>query len=276
MKSIITVSGPSASGKSTLASVLIKSNNVLEEVVSTTTRRPRANERNGLDYHFIEKNEFLKRKKQNKFIETSVVGNDFYGVEKTSIEKLFDDNKIPLVVCDPLGAYNMFRFGQEQSIPVCNVFVSVDQKVALNRILKRLTNANLNLEDKELVNKLIHSTAERLVLSATNERYWHIATQYDYRVKGLYSDSDSQKAVNSINTALKILSETGSSNYFNYPEPKSYISVSRYTNCELDLMTKEVEGDLFSCFLSNNFSCIDENYINSVIGAFDINNNMVM
>ena len=59
---LIVISGPSGVGKGTLVKLLLEEDPTLALSVSCTTRPPRKGERNGRDYYFIEKEEFLDRK----------------------------------------------------------------------------------------------------------------------------------------------------------------------------------------------------------------------
>ena len=76
---IITISAPSGSGKTTLCKALRKVREDILWSVSFTTREPRKNERNGLDYHFVSKNEFKQRIKEKDFIEWQNVHGNYYG-----------------------------------------------------------------------------------------------------------------------------------------------------------------------------------------------------
>lgn len=88
--------GPSAVGKTEVAKVLIKLYNI-SKVVTYTTRDKRINEVDGVDYHFVTKDEFLHLKKHNFFVETTLYNNNYYGTSKKEIK----DNK--LLIVDPSG-----------------------------------------------------------------------------------------------------------------------------------------------------------------------------
>ena len=75
----IVLSAPSGTGKTTLAHLLIDSMKDLKISTSHTTRPPRGNEEDGLDYFFIEKNEFDKMVADNEFVESAFVHGHYYG-----------------------------------------------------------------------------------------------------------------------------------------------------------------------------------------------------
>jgi len=80
------VSAPSGSGKTTLLKEVIKEVPKLTFTVSYTTRPPRPEEKNGLDYHFISETEFIHREKQNQFVEWTNVHGNLYGTSRDIIE----------------------------------------------------------------------------------------------------------------------------------------------------------------------------------------------
>ena len=84
----IVVSAPSGSGKTTLVRTLLSENLPLSFSISATSREPRGDEVNGVDYHFLSTIEFKNHIKQEAFIEyEEVYPNKFYGSLKTEIER---------------------------------------------------------------------------------------------------------------------------------------------------------------------------------------------
>lgn len=73
------VSSPSGAGKTTLTTALLKELPALRFSVSHTTRKPRQNEQNGREYHFVDRTEFLKLIEQNAFLEWAEVHGNLYG-----------------------------------------------------------------------------------------------------------------------------------------------------------------------------------------------------
>ena len=76
--------GPSASGKTEIANILI-SNYKMKKVVTYTTRPIRINEVAGVSYNFVTVDEFLKLKENNEFVETTFYNNNYYGTRKKDI-----------------------------------------------------------------------------------------------------------------------------------------------------------------------------------------------
>ena len=70
---LIIISGPSGTGKGTICKEIVKENKDIEISISMTSRKPRGNEQNGIDYYFVTKEEFEKRIRDNEFLEYAIV-----------------------------------------------------------------------------------------------------------------------------------------------------------------------------------------------------------
>ncbi len=90
--------GASASGK-TVTALNLQKRYGLVKAITTTTRALREGERDGVDYFFISKEEFEKRLKDGKFVESSLYNGNYYGCGKDQV----DDNKV--IVLDPNGLH---------------------------------------------------------------------------------------------------------------------------------------------------------------------------
>ncbi len=78
---MIILSSPSGAGKTTLVKLISKNKNLIVSV-SHTTRKPRPNEINGVDYYFVNKSTFEDLINKNEFLEYANVFNNFYGTSK--------------------------------------------------------------------------------------------------------------------------------------------------------------------------------------------------
>jgi len=87
-KLIIVISSPSGAGKSSICKQLLKDDPHLNISISDTTRPPRDNETNGTDYNFIEKKEFERRIKNDKYIEYANVFGNYYGSLRKNVQTL--------------------------------------------------------------------------------------------------------------------------------------------------------------------------------------------
>jgi len=81
---MIILSSPSGAGKTTLVNLLSKENNFFVSI-SHTTRKPRPNEKHGVDYFFVEQEEFERLIKNEEFLEYAKVFKNFYGTTRTPV-----------------------------------------------------------------------------------------------------------------------------------------------------------------------------------------------
>ena len=110
------VSAPSGSGKTTLCNKLVDSLKGLNRSISMTTRPPRPGERDGIDYIFIEKEEFLKRKKKNEFLEWAKVFDEYYGTPKKYIKHLVTKGQDVVLNIDVQGTMKIRRAKSVNSV----------------------------------------------------------------------------------------------------------------------------------------------------------------
>ena len=102
---LIVVSGPSGCGKSTLNQKLIDSRNDTVMSISDTTRSPRGEEKDGIDYNFINTKEFEQKIKDNKYLEYAIVhSNKYYGTPIEHIDELLSKGTNIILEIDIEGA----------------------------------------------------------------------------------------------------------------------------------------------------------------------------
>ena len=82
---LVVISSPSGTGKTTICKKLISNDNNLHLSISVTTRKKRDTEIEGVDYFFKTKQDFISLKKEDEFIETAVVFDNFYGTLKKEV-----------------------------------------------------------------------------------------------------------------------------------------------------------------------------------------------
>ncbi len=101
---LIVVSGPSGVGKDSVLSMLKKRSLPLHFVVTTTDRLPRANEVEGVDYHFISHERFQEMIADGEFIEYALVYTDYKGVPRSQIREAFATGLDVILRVDVQGA----------------------------------------------------------------------------------------------------------------------------------------------------------------------------
>jgi guanylate kinase len=101
------ISGPSGSGKSTLIREVRKRMNKLIYSISHTTRSPRSNEEDGVDYYFIDKSTFVDMIEKDDFLEWASVYDDYYGTSRRAVEEKLNEGLDIILDIDNQGAKNI-------------------------------------------------------------------------------------------------------------------------------------------------------------------------
>lgn len=112
---LIIFSAPSGSGKSTIINYLLGCNLNLAFSISATSRAPRGNEQNGVEYFFLTPDEFRAKIANDEFIEYEEVYKDnFYGTLKSEVERIRENGMNVVFDIDVVGGVNIKNiFGKE-------------------------------------------------------------------------------------------------------------------------------------------------------------------
>lgn len=130
---LILITAPSGAGKTSIVKYLMSQFPQLAFSVSATTRAPRKEEKNGVDYYFISKSEFKEKIHHKEFLEWEMVyEGKYYGTLKSEIEKLWSQKKVPVLDIDVQGAIHV-----QQQYPVNTDTVFI-QAPSLEELKKRL------------------------------------------------------------------------------------------------------------------------------------------
>lgn len=113
---LIVLSGPSGVGKSTLVGKLRQQLPELEFSISCTTRAPRGTEQNGVEYYFLTREEFDKKRQNDEFIESADVFSNSYGTLKSEvIDRLKRGAQVVLDI-DVQGALQIRKTAEKDDI----------------------------------------------------------------------------------------------------------------------------------------------------------------
>lgn len=144
---LIIFSAPSGAGKSTLVQSLIDSGIEFSFSVSATSRQPRGNERNGVEYYFLTPDEFKRKIAADEFVEYEEVYPDcFYGTLKSELQKKLDEGKNMLFDVDVVGGLNIKKQYGDQALAI---FIMPPSKEKLReRLIKRSTDSEEMIEKR--------------------------------------------------------------------------------------------------------------------------------
>ena len=110
---LVLISAPSGGGKTTLCHQLLAARPQMTRAVTCTTRPPRAGERDGVDYYFLDAGSFLKRVQAGNFLEHATVYGHSYGILKADVLGKLRQGKDVLLNVDVQGAATIRTKAQE-------------------------------------------------------------------------------------------------------------------------------------------------------------------
>lgn len=125
---VIIFSAPSGSGKSTIVSHILKLHPEMEFSVSATSRAPRGQERNGIEYHFFTADDFRKMIAEDKFVEyEEVYAGSFYGTLKSEVQRIWDKGHVIIFDVDVKGGVNLKKYFGDKALSVFIQAPSVEE-----------------------------------------------------------------------------------------------------------------------------------------------------
>jgi guanylate kinase len=161
---ILVLSSPSGAGKTTLVKLLSK-NRDFHISISHTTRKPRINEIQDKDYHFVDNNEFENLIKKDEFLEYAKVFNHLYGSTKTPVINNLKNGKNVIFDIDWQGAEQIKNKKLEYKL-ITFFVLPPSKEVLFNR-----------LSNRDMKDKLI--AEERMKVFSKDIQHWK---NYDYVV----------------------------------------------------------------------------------------------
>ncbi len=158
MNRLILFSAPSGTGKNTIIKEILAQRKNLAYSVSTTTRKNRPGEKNGVHYWFISIEQFRKEIDGNAFLEYAEVLGNFYGTSRREIDRILSDGKTPVMDIDVQGA----RILLQKKIPMLTIFLKPPSiEILRQRLTARGTESAKEIERRiQLAIEEIHAEPE--------------------------------------------------------------------------------------------------------------------
>ncbi len=139
---IIIITAPSGAGKTSITRYLLNKFPKLAFSISAATRQARGREKNGVDYYFMSLEEFREKIHHDEFIEWEMVyEGKYYGTLKSELERIWSQDKIPILDIDVKGAIHVQQQFQGKSLSIFVKPPSVDE------LRKRLTGRGTDTPD---------------------------------------------------------------------------------------------------------------------------------
>lgn len=131
---LVVISAPSGAGKTTLCQRLLwELNRELVLSISSTTRAPRGQERDGVEYHFLTHEQFKSGIEQDEFAEWALVHGNYYGTAKKTVEEAFSQGKSVLLDIDVQGADSLKKAYPDRTL---RIFISPPDMQELEKRLR--------------------------------------------------------------------------------------------------------------------------------------------
>lgn len=155
---LIIFSAPSGSGKTTIVKHLLSRDLNLAFSISATSRTPRNNERNGVDYYFLDNDTFKQRVENGDFLEwEEVYSGTCYGTLKSEVERLLAMGKNVVFDLDVVGGVNVKKQYGDEALAL---FI---QPPSVEELRKRLINRNT--DSLEVIEKRVAKATHELMFA---------------------------------------------------------------------------------------------------------------
>lgn len=177
---LVVLSGPSGSGKDTVLAEIFRSDCDLVQSVSMTTRKPREDETDGVDYSFVSEKYFIDAINDGQMLEYARYGINYYGTPKAPVDKWLEEGKTVILKIDVQGGENIRKMYPD----AVSVFITPPNMSILEKRLRR--RGSEDEDDVQRRMKIAYEELKRI-------------TEYDYFV----INDNLKNAVDDIITIIK-------------------------------------------------------------------------
>ena len=144
---MVILSSPSGAGKTTISKKIQQKYQNFKISVSHTTRKPRSNEVEGIDYYFVNENDFKNKIKKNEFYEYAKIFGNYYGTSKTSVLNLLKNKNDVLFDIDWQGTQQLSKF---KELNLLKIFILPPSKKELKKRLIQRNQDKPNVVEERL------------------------------------------------------------------------------------------------------------------------------
>jgi guanylate kinase len=125
---ILIITAPSGAGKTSVTTYLLQRFHQLAFSVSAATRLPRENEQSGVDYYFMTLEDFKHKIQNNEFVDWEMVyEGKYYGTLKSELQRIWNNNKIPVLDIDVKGAIHVQQQFPDKTLSIFIEPPSIDE-----------------------------------------------------------------------------------------------------------------------------------------------------
>ena len=142
---MVILSSPSGAGKTTITKKIQQKHSTFKISVSHTTRKPRKNEVDGVDYFFVSKKEFKKLIEEKKFYEHAIIFENYYGTLKETVDEAIKNNDVIFDI-DWQGNQQLSFF---KELNLIKIFITTKSKKELkDRLNSRNQDSRVEVEKR--------------------------------------------------------------------------------------------------------------------------------
>ena len=144
---LVLLSGVSGAGKDTIKNELINRMQSVVSLPSFTSRKPRNFEQEGVQYHFVTKEEFKEKIKNNEFYEYDIHHENYYGTSRKLLNEKIKSGKIIVKDIEVNGTENLIKILKNET-KLVTIFLKVNKEELKHRLINRgddLTEAEMEL-----------------------------------------------------------------------------------------------------------------------------------
>ena len=150
---LVVLSSPSGGGKTVIANLLLRRHPEYSRSISITTREKRKEEKEEVDYYFVDQKDFQRKINRDEFVEWAKVFGDYYGTPKKNILKADGKIKVLLLILDVQGGLTIKRRYPESVL----IFILPP---SLSELKKRLVNRRT--DSPEVIKKRLHTALKEI------------------------------------------------------------------------------------------------------------------
>jgi len=176
------ITAPSGAGKTSLVKTLVNQNNNLCVSISHTTRPPRNSELDGVNYHFINNNEFMEMLSQGQFLESANVYGHYYGTSRTWVDEQLKSGNNVILEIDWQGA----RQVRDLLPNVCSIYILPPSLEALTNRLK-----DRGQDDDDTIENRMNE-AQSVIAHVTEADFVVVNDEFELAIKNINAIINSQ------------------------------------------------------------------------------------
>lgn len=170
MAKLIIISAPSGAGKSTLIRYLLSKNLNIRFSISATSRKPRGEEKDGVEYYFLTPDQFRSQIENDEFLEYEEVYPDrFYGTLKSEVDRIIAEGSNVIFDVDCIGGLNIKKFYGDKALSIFIMPPSIE--VLRERLEKRGTDSPKVIEGRLAKAEYEMSYAPQFDVTVCNDDY---------------------------------------------------------------------------------------------------------